>query len=187
MGDKEITTLETAIVTLDQVERKIYLIRGHKVMLDSELAELYGVTTGRLNEQVRRNIERFPDDFMFQLNDVEFKNLISQFATSSSRNYGGRRKLPLVFTEQGVAMLSSVLNSQRAVQVNIAIMRAFVNMRRLVATNAEISKKLAAIEKKLGDHDGHFKQVFAAIRNMMKAESKSKQIGYIRTKKKLQS
>lgn len=183
MTQKPSKKTELAVVTLDQVERRIYEIRGNKVMLDSELAALYGVTTGRMNEQVRRNLERFPDDFMFQLNDVEFKNLISQFATSSSRNYGGRRKLPLVFTEQGVAMLSSVLNSPRAVQVNIAIMRAFVNMRKLAATNAEINKKLTAIEKKLGDHDGHFRQVFAALRAMMKPERQPKQIGYIQKKK----
>lgn len=97
MANKNAKPIETAMVTLDQVERRIYLIRGQKVMLDSELAELYGVTTGRMNEQVRRNIERFPDDFMLQLTRDEFDNLISQFATSSSRNYGGRRKLPLVF------------------------------------------------------------------------------------------
>ena len=111
MGEKKITNLETAIVTLDQVERKIYTIRGDKVMLDSDLAVLYGVMTGRLNEQVRRNIARFPDDFMFQLTAAEFANLMSQIAISSSNNYGGRRKLPFVFTEQGIAMLSSVLNS----------------------------------------------------------------------------
>ncbi|MEO6050981.1 MAG: ORF6N domain-containing protein [Pyrinomonadaceae bacterium] len=153
-------------------------------MLDSELAELYGVSTGRMNEQVRRNRERFPDDFMFQLNATEFKNLMSQIAISSSNNYGGRRKLPYVFTEQGVAMLSSVLNSDRAVQVNIAIMRAFVNMRRLVATNAEISRKLTAIEKKLGDHDGRFKEVFAAIRAMTAPVRPAKEIGYIKNKNK---
>jgi hypothetical protein len=140
------------------------------------------VETRVLNQAVRRNLDRFPEDFMFQLNADEFDNLKSQIVTSSSRNYGGRRKLPLVFTEQGVAMLSSVLNSNRAVQVNIAIMRTFVNMRRLVATSDEISKKLASIEKKVGDHDGHFKQVFAAIRAMMAPEKQPKQIGYIRKK-----
>ncbi len=176
---------ETAIVTLDQVERRIYLIRGQKVMLDSELAELYGVTTGRMNEQVRRNIERFPDDFMLQLKRDEFDNLISQFATSSSRNYGGRRKLPLVFTEQGVAMLSSVLNSERAVQVNIAIMRAFVNMRKLAVTNEEVAKRLAVIERKIDHHDDNFKKVFGAIRAMLTSPPKpQKQIGYIQEKKK---
>ena len=148
MGEKKITTLETAIVTLDQVERKIYTIRGDKVMLDSELAALYGVETRILNQAVRRNLDRFPEDFMIQLTRDEFDNLISQIVTSSSANYGGRRKLPLVFTEQGIAMLSSVLNSGRAVQVNIAIMRAFVNMRRLVAMNAEISKKTGCYRAK---------------------------------------
>ncbi len=185
MVKKTADELELAIVTLDDVERRIYDIRGEKVMLDSELAVLYGVTTKRLNERVRRNQERFPDDFTFQLNELDLENLRSQIATSSSRTYGGRRYLPYVFTEQGVAMLSSVLNSERAVQVNIAIMRAFVNMRRLVASNEEIKKKLAAIERKLGDHDESFKTVFAAIRAMMKAESRSEQIGYIRKKKAL--
>lgn len=183
MASKGTKVSENAIVTLDQVERRIYEIRGHKVMLDSELAVLYGVETRVLNQAVRRNLDRFPDDFMFELTRDEFGNLISQTVTSSSRSYGGRRKLPLVFTEQGVAMLSSVLNSERAVQVNIAIMRAFVNMRRLVATNAEINKKLAAIEKKLGDHDGHFKQVFTAIRTMMAPEKQPAKIGYIQNKK----
>ena len=178
--------LQLAVVTLDDVERRIYDVRHQKVMLDSELAVLYGVTTKRLNEQVSRNRERFPTDFMFQLTDSKLEVLRSQFATSK-KGRGGRRYLPFVFTEQGVSMLSSVLNSDRAVQVNIAIMRAFVNMRRLVASNAEITKKLAAIERKLGDHDDNFRQVFAAIRAMMKAESKSQQIGYIRKKKRLRS
>ena len=120
---------------------------------------------------------------MIQLTKEEFDNLISQFVTSSLTNYGGRRKLPLVFTEQGVAMLSSVLNSGRALQVNIAIMRAFVNMRRLVATNDEISKKLDAIERKLETHDENFKEVFAAIRAMMAPVRQPKQIGYINKKK----
>ena len=152
-------------------------------MLDSELAALYGVQTRVLNQAVRRNADRFPDDFMFELARDEFDDLKSHFVTSSSNNYGGRRKLPLAFTEQGVAMLSSVLNSPRAVQVNIAIMRAFVNMRKLVATNDEISRKLSAVEKKLGEHDGHFKQVFAAIRAMMAPERKPAKIGYIQSKK----
>lgn len=179
---KEENSIETAIITLDQVERRIYFIRGDKVMLDSELAALYGVTTKRLNEQVRRNLDRFPEDFMFQLTSDEFADLRSQIATSSSKNYGGRRYMPYVFTEQGVAMLSSVLNSPRAVQVNIAIMRAFVNMRRLAATNDEIRKKLTQIEKKLGEHDGNFKQVFAAIRAMVAPVKKSAKIGYIQDK-----
>jgi phage regulator Rha-like protein len=153
------------------------------VRLDSELAVLYGVETKMLTRAVRRNIERFPDGFMFQVTHEELEDLRRQIGASSSRNYGGRRYTPYVFTEQGVAMLSSVLNSERAVQVNIAIIRAFVNMRRLVAANEEISKKLATIEKKLNDHDGHFKQVFAAIRAMMSPEKKPAKIGYIQNKK----
>jgi hypothetical protein len=184
MAKPPATKLQLAIVTLDDVERRIYDIRGQKVMLDSDLAALYGVTTFRLNEAVKRNKDRFPQDFVFQLTNDERAGLTSQFAMSK-RGRGGRRTLPYVFTEQGVAMLSSVLNSDRAVQVNIAIMRAFVNMRRLVASNEEIKKKLAAIERKLGDHDDRFRTVFAAIRAMMKAESNSEQIGYIRKKKRL--
>lgn len=121
MVAKDKTSIETAVVTLDQLERRIHVVRGHKVMLDSELANLYGVTTKRLNEQVKRNSNRFQDDFAFQLTEEEFEPLRSQIATSKGR--GGRRYAPYVFTEQGVAMLSSVLNSDRAVQVNIAIMR----------------------------------------------------------------
>lgn len=175
-------SIETAVITLGQVERRIYSIRDEKVMLDSELAAMYGVITKRLNEQVKRNLDRFPDDFCFQLTEDEHEALRSQNATSKTGR-GGRRYMPYVFTEQGVAMLSSVLNSERAVQVNIAIMRAFVNMRRLAATNDEINKKLTQIEKKLGEHDGHFKQVFAAIRAMMAPAKQPKQIGYIQNKK----
>ncbi len=183
MVEKKTKGLETVIVTQDRVEQKIYFVRGLKVMLDSELAELYDVETRVLNQAVKRNIERFPDDFMIQLIRPEVENLKSQFVISSSKTYGGRRVLPYAFTEQGVAMLSSVLNSDRAVQVNIAIMRAFVNMRRLVATNAEVSKKLDAIERKLGTHDENFKEVFAAIRAMMAPVRQPKQIGYINKKK----
>lgn len=120
-------------ITPAEIEGAIHVIRGQRVMLDSDLAELYGVTTGRLNEQVSRNKERFPDDFAFQLTQQEFTNLISQFAISSDA-HGGRRKPPWVFTEQGVAMLSSVLRSKTAARVNIEIMRTFVRLRRLMAT-----------------------------------------------------
>ena len=116
-------TISSLTVSVQLIERRIYLIRGHKVMIDEDLAELYRVPTKRLNEQVRRNSKRFPADFMFQLTKLETENLRSQFATSKSR-HGGRRSLPSVFTEQGVAMLSSVLNSERAIEVNITIMRA---------------------------------------------------------------
>lgn len=182
MADKK-AALTLAILTLDQVERRIYEIRGEKVMIDRELARLYGVETRVLKQAVRRNIERFPHDFMFVMSAAEFTDWRSQFVTSNSDRMGLRHP-PMVFTEQGVAMLSSVLNSDRAVQVNIAIMRAFVNIRRLMASNEEIKKKLAAFERKLGGHDQSFKTVFAAIRAMMKAESNSEQIGYIRKKKK---
>ena len=184
MPEKSLKRIELTVVPLEHVERNIYDIRGEKVLIDRQLASLYGVETRVLKQAVRRNIDRFPDDFMFVLNAAELADWRSQFVTSNSDRMGLRHP-PMAFTEQGVAMLSSVLNSDRAVQVNIAIMRAFVNMRRLVASNAEINKKLAAIERKLGDHDDNFRQVFAAIRAMMKAESKSAQIGYIRKKKAL--
>jgi hypothetical protein len=174
---------EVAVISQDLVEQKIHIVRGQKVMLDSDLAELYCVTTSNLNKAVKRSIDRFPDDFRFQVSTKEYDNLRFQIGTSSSRNYGGRRYLPYVFTEQGVAMLSSVLNSDRAVQVNIAIMRAFVNMRKLVATNAGITRKLAAIEKKLRSHDEDLEEVFETIRAMMAPDRESKQIGYIQKKK----
>lgn len=166
-----------SVVPAEQIERKIYLIRGHKVMLDSDLAELYEVPTRRLNEQLKRNITRFPADFMFQLTDKEADNLRSQIATSSSA-HGGRRYLPFVFTEQGVAMLSSVLNSERAVQVNIAIMRAFVKLREMIASHKDLARKLDSLEKK---YDAQFKIVFDAIRELMKPPEKPKRkIGFLR-------
>jgi hypothetical protein len=129
------------IATIEQIERSIHVIRGQRVMLDSDLAQLYGVMTKQLNQQVSRNKERFPEDFAYQLTLQEFRNLKSQIATSSS-GYGGRRKLPWVFTEQGVAMLSSVLNSPTAVRMNIEIMRAFVRLRRLMATPGELVEQM---------------------------------------------
>jgi hypothetical protein len=150
------------IVPIEVIERKIYLIRREKVMLDSDLAKLYGVTTKRLNEQVRRNLKRFPLDFMFQLNEEETEILRSQIATSRFQ-HGGRRYLPYVFTEQGVAMLSSVLNSERAILVNVEIMRTFVKLRKMITSHAELAKKLDALEKK---YDAQFKVVFDAIREL---------------------
>jgi len=131
-------------------------------MLDADLAKLYGVSTKRLNEAIRRNAARFPEDFMFQMNEEEADNLRSQFATSKS--WGGRRYLPYVFTEQGVAMLSSVLNSEQAIQVNIAIMRAFVRMRQLLVSHEELARTVDALEKK---YDAQFRVVFDAIRALM--------------------
>jgi hypothetical protein len=158
------------------LESRIYLVRGHKVMLDSDLAELYGVSTKRLNEQVTRNIGRFPEDFMFQLEEDETKALRSQIATSNDGR-GGRRYFPRVFTEQGVAMLSSVLKSERAAQVNIAIMRAFVRLRRLLATHEELARKLNAMEQQ---YDAQFKIVFDVIRRLMEppSEEPKRPIGF---------
>ena len=166
------------LVLQERIERKILLIRGYKVMLDSDLAQLYGVTTKRLNEQVRRNIKRFPDDFMFQLTKKEYDSLRSHFATSKERR-GGRRYLPYSFTEQGVAMLSSVLNSERAIQVNIAIMRVFVKIRKILSTHKELAHKLSQLERKIEKHDEEIQAIFEAIRQLMIPPEKSKrQIGF---------
>ena len=163
-------------VPVESITSRILLVRGQKVMLDSDLADLYGVSTSRLNEQVRRNIDRFPNDFMFQLTDSEFSNLKSQIATSS---WGGRRKLPLVFTEQGVSMLSSVLHSDQAVQVNIAIMRAFVQLREMLSTHKELAHKLEELERKVGIHDQTIVQLIEAIRQLMEPSAeKRRQIGF---------
>lgn len=147
----------------EQVQRRIFTVRGQNVMLDSDLAELYGVETKALNRAVRRNPERFPEDFMFQLTGEEIESLRFQFGTSNAGR-GGRRYLPYVFTEQGVAMLSSVLRSERAVAVNIAIMRAFVQMRRLLMNDGDLARKIFALEQK---YDRQFEIVFDAIRLLM--------------------
>lgn len=158
------------VVPIERITQGILLIRGQKVMLDSDLAELYGVVTKVLIQAVKRNIERFPDDFMFQLTGEEFKRLKSQIVTSNSSDEaapsdrGGRRYPPYAFTEQGVAMLSSVLRSKRAVMVNVEIMRAFVRLRQMLASNADLARKLATLEKK---YDAQFKIVFDAIRDLM--------------------
>ncbi len=156
----------------ERVERRIIQVRGHKVMLDVDLAALYGVTVGRLNEAVRRNIDRFPSDFMFQLTKEEMETLRAQLATSNLKSqcafsrsgWGGRRTRPHAFTEQGVAMLSSVLRSKRAVQVNIEIMRAFVRLRRMVISHEEMARRVDTLERK---YDAQFKAVFDAIRQLM--------------------
>ncbi len=163
------------------VASKIYVIRGTKVMLDQDLAVLYGVETKRLNEQVKRNSDRFPADFMFQLNQEEFSNLRSQFATSS---WGGVRKAPYAFTEQGVAMLSGVIHSETAIAMNIAIMRAFVQIRKVILENSKVADQLNKLEVKLGEHDAHLNQIYSAIENLLnsKAEIQStpgkKRIGF---------
>ena len=152
---------KTLIASVEQIESRMFLIRGQKVMLSMHLAELYEVEPRALIQAIKRNTERFPEDFMFQLSPEEFANLKSQFVISS---WGGVRTAPYAFTEQGVSMLSSVLRSERAIQVNIEIMRAFVRLRQMLATNAELSRKLAALEKK---YDVQFKAVFEAIRDLM--------------------
>ena len=165
-----------AIVPIEVIEKKILLIRGHKVMLDSDLAVLYGVTTKRLNEQVRRNLRRFPSDFMFQLTAEEIESLRSQFATLKTGRGRHRKYLPYVFTEQGVAMLSSVLNSEKAIEVNILIMRAFVKLREMLATHKDLAKKMEEMEKK---YDEQFKVVFEAIYELMKPpEPSRRRIGF---------
>src|SRR6266566_6744833 len=157
-----------------QVERRIYLIRGEKVMLDFEPPELYRVETRALKQAVRRNADRFPGDFMFKLNANEMGSLVSQNVIPSRGKFGGAR--PMAFTEQGVAMLSSVLRSPRAVQVNIAIMRIFVRLRKMLLSNAELARKLAALENK---YDAQFKIVFDAIRELTTPPEKPKRrIGF---------
>jgi phage regulator Rha-like protein len=160
------------LVPEEVIERKIFMIRGHKVMFDKELAKLYGVETRTLVQSVKRNLERFPEDFMFKLNQEEAESLRSQFVILKNENseFSKRGKhtkyLPYVFTEQGVAMLSSVLNSERAVQVNIAIMRAFVRLRQILSINKELAHKLAELERKIEKHDADIQAIFEAIRRL---------------------
>jgi aromatic ring-opening dioxygenase LigB subunit len=153
-----------AVITIEHVTQKILLIREHKVMLDEDLAALYEVEVRVLNQAVKRNIVRFPEDFMFQLTAEETARLRSQTVTLETGRGKHRKYRPHAFTEQGVAMLSSVLRSERAVQVNIEIMRAFVRLRQMLSTNAELARKLATLEKK---YDAQFKVVFDAIRELM--------------------
>jgi len=163
---------------LAAIESTICFLRGQKVLLDSDLARLYQVPTYRLNEQVKRNRSRFPKDFMFQLNAHEASILTSQIAISSF--HGGRRHRPYAFTEQGVAMLSSVLNSARAVRVNIAIMRAFVKLREILATHRELAQRLKELEGKFHTHDAQIQEVFDAIRALLqpKPDSSKRRIGF---------
>ncbi|MEE8422952.1 MAG: ORF6N domain-containing protein [Thermodesulfobacteriota bacterium] len=158
------------LVPIETIQTKIILIRGDKVLLDRDLAELYGVETKRLKQTVRRNMERFPEDFMFELSEQEFTVWRTQFVTSNTDKMGLRYR-PMAFTEHGVAMLSSVLRSNRAVQVNIAIMRAFGRMRQLLSSNEELKVRIEAMEKK---YDGNFRIIFTAIKELMEPEKKSK-------------
>jgi hypothetical protein len=165
------------LVSQESIEQKIFLIRGHRVILSTTLAELYGVEVRALVQAVKRNIERFPEDFMFQLTDREFADLKSQIVISS---WGGaRRANPYAFTEQGIAMLSSVLRSRRAIHVNIAIMRTFVKLRGILSAHKELVHKLNELERKIEKHDAEIQSIFQAIRQLMKPPEKPKrQIGY---------
>ena len=155
---------KVSLIPSECVEHSILLLRGHKVMLDADLAKLYGVETKMLNRAVKRNLDRFPKDFMFQLSEKEVENLRFHFGTS---NWGGRRYSPYVFTEQGVAMLSSVLNSKRAAQANIAIMRTFVRLREMIVSNKVLATKLAQLESKIENQGSDIKTLFAAIHQLM--------------------
>jgi len=181
-------------IPAERIERAIYQIRGERVILDSDLAAIYGVTTKRLNEQVKRNKKRFPGDFVFQLTENEFEAMRSQFATSNNEDSlrsqtatskpsrGGRRYLPNVFTEHGAIMAANILNSDIAIEASVEVVRAFVRLRRMVASSAELSRKLETLEKK---YDTQFKIVFDAIRNLMLPPDKPKgEIGFVSKKKK---
>ena len=164
-----------AIIPVERIEQAIYLLRGQKVMLDRDLAVLYGVETRVLKQAVRRNVDRFPTDFMFVLSGDELSNWRSQFVTSNSDRMG-LRHAPMAFTEQGVAMLSSVLNSDRAIGVNIAIMRTFVKLRQMFDSHAKLAQKLAELEAK---YDGQFRVVFEALNELMAPpEPKRRPIGF---------
>ncbi len=162
------------IVSVEIIATKIFIIRGKKVMLDKDLAVLYEVDTRQLTRQVKRNIERFPEDFMFQLSKEEFQSLMCHFGTS---NRGGTRKPPFAFTEQGVAILSGILRSKRAIQVNIAIMRVFVKLRRILSGHKELVYKLKELEKKIEGHDADIKDIFEAIRQLMDVPDEHRKIG----------
>ena len=173
-GLRSQNVISNSLVPSERIERRILLIGGQKVILDADLSELYEVEVGQLNRAVRRNLERFPKDFMFQLSSQEHEDLKCQNGISSS--WGGRRHAPYAFTEQGVAMLSSVLRSPRAVQVNIAIMRAFVKLREILSSHRDLARRLDAMESK---YDKHFKAVFDAIRELMRPPEKPRaRIGF---------
>jgi hypothetical protein len=166
-------------LALEHIEKAILLIRGQRVMMDRDLAKLYGVTTKAFKQAVKRNIDRFPPDFMFILSHQELTNLRSQFVTSSLPQWGGARYKPMAFTEQGVAMLSSILRSKRAVQVNIEIMRAFVRLREMASTQKKLAAKLNELERKIESHDESIKAIFEAIHQLMTPpERPRKQIGF---------
>ncbi len=178
MAKKAIPAINRPSVPIEIIERRIYLIRGEKVMLDSDLAALYEVPTFRLNEAVKRNRDRFPEDFMFQLTAEEAVSLTSQFAISKTTR-GGRRTAPYAFTEHGVAMLSSVLNSQRAVQMNILIIRAFVKLRELLSSHKDLAAKIEELERQQQDHGQQLAAVYSMVKRLIAAPRKpTRRIGF---------
>lgn len=179
---------DTALVPVEHIAQSILILRGHRVLLDAHLAALYGITTTRLNQQVRRNLERFPGDFMFQLTAEEHTSLMLQIATSKPGR-GGRRKLPLVFTEHGAIMAATVLNSPRAVEMSIYVVRAFVQLRELLASNKELAKRLddleARIARKLSTHDEAITGILKTIRELMNPPvPKRRSIGFVELEEK---
>jgi len=178
--------MKTSLVPVARIERAILVLRDHKVLLDSDLAALYEVETRVLVQAVKRNLERFPEDFMFQLGPEEVESLRSQSVISKNPGRGGRRYAPYAFTEQGVAMLSSVLNSPRAISVNIEIMRAFVRLRALIASNKELAAKPDQLEKKLTTHDQAITEIMNAIRQLMSPPQplKKRPIGFVTPQEK---
>src|ERR1700730_22453 len=171
----------TGVVPVEHITQSILVFRGHKVLLDAELAALYGVSTARLNQQVRRNLERFPEDFMFQLTAAEYAALMLQNATSKPGR-GGRRKLPLAFTEHGAIMAATVLNSPRAVEMGIYVVRAFVKLRELLASNKELARRFDQLEARLGkritDHNDAIAAILSAIRQLMNPPTPHRGIGF---------
>jgi phage regulator Rha-like protein len=169
---------EYPLIPVESIAQTILIFRGQRVILDSDLARLYGVSTTRLNEQVRRNIDRFPEDFMFELTKDEFNNLISQNAISSS-GHGGRRKPPLVFTEHGALMAASVLNTPRAVEIGVFVVRAFIRMREILSTQAEVSQKFKELESRLDATDEAIATLIEAIHQLLApTESSERRMGY---------
>ncbi len=174
---------QSIMIPTEIIQKRILILREQRIMLDKDLADLYGVETKILNKAVKRNLDRFPEDFMFQLNSQEFMNLKFHFGTSS---WGGTRKLPYAFTEQGIAMLSSVLRSERAVQVNIEIMRIFVKLREFSISNKELAARMKMLESKFEKHDEQIISIFEAINNLLlPVEKPRKQIGFTIKEKKV--
>jgi len=170
-------TAKSTKLTVSEIGRRIHNIRGHRVMLDSDLAELYGVETKALTRAMKRNAGRFPEDFVFQLDKEEYANL--RYQIGASKKWGGRRYMPYVFTEHGAIMLASVLNSERAIETSIFVVRAFVRMREILTVHKELARKVSELERRVTGHDEDIKTLVAAIRQLMQPPSpKKRRIGY---------